>query len=258
MRDAPPLLAPSGRLPPGLSPPCSLSTSTRTCAGLRNSSRPLALPQPAHSDPNLAPPPAPLESIWDRPLLVLALRGSHRSGPTGLAPSTSPICSTSRAESTLTRSTRRCLPCSVGFPRAPCLLRPGGSHARGSAGNERKMANRAPSRWASFYAQPTPNVSSTLPRCVCAPRLCTCISGVSTCRELAVPLAGHDRTPPAQRHTGAARGRRPGPRQHVRQRRVAPPSVPPCALTSPRPPPGRVAAPVGLRHHSALWSCLFH
>ena len=50
-------LAPTGRLPLGSFPPCSPSTSKRTCAGLRSFFGPSA-----HSDPNLAPPPALPES----------------------------------------------------------------------------------------------------------------------------------------------------------------------------------------------------
>ena len=114
----------------------------------------------AHSDPNLASP-------------LLHRRKAPGTGPfqdctTRLSPllarlapalSTSPTCSTSRAGFTPTRSMRRCPHYFAGSPQARCLPPPGGSHARGSAGNARRMANCAPLRWASSSAQPTPSAS---------------------------------------------------------------------------------------------------
>ena len=160
VRDAPRPLAPTGRLPLGLFPPCSPSTSKRTCAGLRELLPTSDLGPTAHSDPNLAPPPAPPESTWDRPFSGLHYTALTAPGPE-LAPalSTSPTCSTSRAGFTQTRSMRRCPHYFAGSPQARCLPPPGGSHARGSAGNARRMANRAPLRWASSSAQPTPSAS---------------------------------------------------------------------------------------------------
>ena len=78
VRDAPRPLAPTGRPPLGSFPPCSPSTSKRTCDGLRSSFR---LPTS-----HLAPPPALPESTWDRPFSGLHYAALTAPGPTGTRP----------------------------------------------------------------------------------------------------------------------------------------------------------------------------
>ena len=101
----------------------------------------------AYCDPHLAPPLAYTTRLS---LLLVQLAP---------VPSTSPTCLTFRAGFMLTRSMQHCPPCSAGSPQVHCLLPPGGSHGHGFAGNARRTANRAPLRWVSSSAQPTPSAS---------------------------------------------------------------------------------------------------
>ena len=129
-RDAPRPLASTGSPPLDSFPPCSPSTSKRTCAGLRS---PFRLPTSVHLPtatrtwlPFLhcrkAPGTGPFQvcTTWLSPLLV-------RLAP---ALSTSLTCSTSRAGFTPTRSMQHCPHYFAGSPQARCLPPPGGSHAR--------------------------------------------------------------------------------------------------------------------------------
>ena len=113
----------------------------------------------AHCDPNLAP----LLHCWKAPgtgpFQVCTSRLSPLLVRLEPALSTSLTCSTSRAGFAPTRSMQRCPHYFAGSPQARCLPPPGGSHARGSAGNARRMANRAPLRWESSSVQPTPSAS---------------------------------------------------------------------------------------------------
>ena len=80
-RDAPQPSAPTGRPPQALSRPCSPLTNRRTYGGLKSSFRPLNTACPPHCDPNLAPPPAPPESTWDRPFSGLHYAAITAPGP---------------------------------------------------------------------------------------------------------------------------------------------------------------------------------
>ena len=140
----------------------------------------------AHCDPQLAPPPPALpESTWDRPFSGLHYAALTAPGPTGTRPEH--ITDLLNVPRIPTRFMLRYLRCFAGFLLAPCLLLPGGSLGHGSAGNARKTASRVQSRWVSSFALLTPSAWSTCPRCTFAPRLCTCISGASTCRGRAKP-----------------------------------------------------------------------
>ena len=114
--------------------------------------------------PNLAPPlPHRLKAPGTDPSRDYTTMLSLPQAQLALAPSTSLTCSTSRAEFMPTRSTQRWQPYSVGFPQTLCLLRPGGSRARGFAGSETRMASRAPSKMGEFlrsaYAKRLVNVA---------------------------------------------------------------------------------------------------
>ena len=125
-RDAPRPLAPTGRPPLGSFPPCSPSTSKRTCAELRSFFRlPTSVHLPtvtrtwlSHLHCRKAPGTGPFQVCTTRlsPLLV-------RLAP---ALSTSLTCSTSRAGFTPTRSMQRCPHYVAGSPQARCLPPPGG------------------------------------------------------------------------------------------------------------------------------------
>ena len=186
-RDALQLLALTGKPPRGLSPPCSLSMNRRTRAGPKSSFRPptsVRLPTVILSWLLLllcqSPPGIGLSLDCITRLSLLLARPEH-------AQSTLQTCSTSRAGFMPTRFMLRYLRCFAGFLLAPCPLLPGGSLGHGSAGNARKTASRVQSRWVSSFVLLTPSAWSTCPRCTFAPRLCTCISGASTCRGRAKP-----------------------------------------------------------------------
>ena len=161
--------------------------------------------------------------------------------PLALALSTSLTCSTYRSEFMPTKFTRHLLLCSVGFLQGPCLPRPGGSRARGCAGSVRRMASRVPSKWVSSYALPMPSVLSTLLKCICAPRLCRCISGAFIYQGPAkLCVTGAARSNP---WCSTALWSRSWPLTWTWSTCLATPSGPlsalPCALISLRPQRGR-------------------
>ena len=159
VRDVPQLLAPTGRPPRGLSPPCSPSLNRRTRAGPRSSFRPPTLARPLTVILTWLPllpcqsPPGTGHSLacTTTQLSLLLARPGH-------AQSTSQTCSMSRAGFMLTRFMLHYPRCFAGFPLAPCLLLPGGSHGHGFTGNARRTANPVPSRWVSSFALLTPSV----------------------------------------------------------------------------------------------------
>ena len=138
VRDVPQLLAPTGKPPRSLSPPCSLSLNRRTRAGLKSSFPPSTLVRP----PTVILTWLPL-LLCQSPLgtghsLACTMRLSLLLPRPGHAQSTLQTCSMSRAGFTSTRSMLRSPRCSAGSPLAPCLLLPGGSLGHGSAGSARK------------------------------------------------------------------------------------------------------------------------
>ena len=156
-RDVPLLLAPIGRPPLGLSPPCFLSMSKRTCVGPESSFQPPTLVRPLTVILTWLPlllyqsPPGTGHSLACTMRLSLLLAQPEH------AQSTSQTYSMSRAGFMPTRFTLRSPRCFAGFLLAPYLLLPGGSLGHGSAGNARKMASRVQSRWVSSFALPTPS-----------------------------------------------------------------------------------------------------
>ena len=206
VRDAPRPLAPTGRLPLGLFPPCSPSTSKRTCAGLRSFFR---LPTSVHL-PTVTrtwpPPPAPPESTWDRPFSGLHYAALTAPGPTGTRPEhiTDLLNVPRRVHANKIHAALSALFCRISAGTLPPAAR---WLTRTRLWQRKKNGKPRPIKMGEFlrsaYAKRLVNLAQVHLR---TKTLHMHQWGVAGGVRSLVSLARHDRTPGAQRHAGAASG----------------------------------------------------